>query len=78
MTVKPLLDRVGDFAAFLGADEDSQATRALRTSETTGRPVGSAEWIGDIEARSGRSLAPKKRGPKPKEREGTDGREEML
>jgi len=40
--VRPLLDRLGDFAAFLGGDEDQQASRALRTAETTGRPVGSA------------------------------------
>jgi putative transposase len=70
VTVKPLLERYGDFAAFLGGVEDQQATRALRNSETTGRPVGSAEWVGAIEERSGRSLAPKKRGPKPKAREG--------
>jgi putative transposase len=67
VTVKPLLDRYGDFAAFLGAAEDQQATRALRKAETTGRPAGSAEWVREIERRSGRSLAPKKRGPKAKE-----------
>jgi putative transposase len=39
--VAPLLDRIGDFAAFLGSDEDQQATRALRMAETTGRPLGS-------------------------------------
>ena len=66
--VAPLLERLGDFAAFLGGAEDQQATRALRIAETTGRPVGSPQWVGEIEARSGRSLAPKKRGPKPKAR----------
>jgi putative transposase len=64
--VAPLLERVGDFALFLGSAEDQQATRALRIAETTGRPVGSAEWVGKLEASSGRSLAPKKRGPRPK------------
>lgn len=64
--VAPLLERLGDFAAFLGGAEDQQATRALRTAETTGRPVGGAEWLGELEAKSGRSLAPKKRGPKPR------------
>jgi len=63
--VAPLLDRLGDFAAFLGADEDQQATRALRMAETTGRPIGTGEWISEIERRTGRSLAPAKRGPKP-------------
>jgi putative transposase len=64
--VAPLLERLGDFALFLGSPEDHQATRALRIAETTGRPVGSARWVGELEAASGRSLAPKKRGPRPK------------
>jgi putative transposase len=64
--VGPLLERCGDFASFLGAEEDQQATRALRASEISGRPVGSEEWLAALEARSGRSLAHKKRGPKPK------------
>jgi putative transposase len=76
VTVAPLLDRYGDFAAFLGAAEDQQATRALRKAETTGRPVGSAEWVGEIERRSGRSLTPKKRGPKAKE--SANAAEEVL
>jgi putative transposase len=66
VTVRPLLDRAGEFAAFLGAEEDQQATRALRMAETTGRPVGEAAWVGELERLSGRVLAPKKRGPKPR------------
>ena len=66
-TVAPLLERIGDFAAFLGGEEDQQATRALRIAETTGRPVGSAHWIEQMEQRSGRSLARRKPGPKPKQ-----------
>lgn len=62
--VAPLIDRTGDFARFLGSPEDQQATRALRLAETTGRPLGNPSWLSEIEARSGRSLAPKKRGPK--------------
>lgn len=64
--VAPLLDRYGDFGAFLGGEEDQQATRRLRNGETTGRPAGTAEWLAEIEERSGRRLAPQKRGPKPK------------
>lgn len=66
--VTPLLERYGDFAAFLSRDDDSEATRALRMAETTGRPVGSDEWVREIERRSGRVLMPRKRGPKPKTR----------
>ena len=64
--VAPLLERLGEFGTFLGGEEDQQATRALRISETTGRPVGTPEWVSAIELESGRSLAPRKRGPKPK------------
>jgi putative transposase len=63
--VASLLERYGHFCAFLGGEEDQKATRALRLAETTGRPVGGAAWISEIERRSGRILAPRKRGPKP-------------
>lgn len=67
--VRPALDRYGCFATFLGGSEDhGDAWRALRRSETTGRPVGSADWVSQMERRSGRVLSPKKRGPKRKEK----------
>lgn len=65
--VAPALERVGDFAAFLSQDFDEALTyAALRKAESTGRLVGSAEWLADMEARTGRALTPGKRGPKPK------------
>jgi putative transposase len=65
--VAPALDRYGSFADFLGSPADyADAWRALRRSETTGRPLGSVDWIAALEAQTGRSLAPQKRGPKPK------------
>jgi putative transposase len=65
-SVAPLLDRIGDFAAFLRADEDEAAVMAIRRSRTTGRPVGAKDWIKALEARTERSLAPGKRGRKPR------------
>lgn len=63
--VAPVLDRCGSFAEFLAPSEDTDhASRALRRSEKTGRPVGSADWIASLEARTGRQLSPQKRGPK--------------
>jgi putative transposase len=62
--VAPLLERVGDFAGFLGSEEDQQATRALRMAETSGRPLGSGPWIAALEERTGRTLAARKRGRK--------------
>ncbi|WP_231625002.1 hypothetical protein [Novosphingobium sp. AAP93] len=67
VTVAPALERVGDFAAFLGESFDEALTyAALRKVESVGRPVGSPEWLADMEARLGRPLAPLKRGPKGK------------
>lgn len=69
--VVPGLDRVGDFAAFLGEEFDEVLSyAALRRAESVGRPVGSKAWLADMEARTGITLAPRKRGPVPK---GGDG-----
>ena len=62
--VEPALERVGDFAAFLGSpfDED-QDYAALRKAERVGRPIGSLDWLSAMEARTGKVLAAGKRGP---------------
>jgi putative transposase len=66
VTVAPALERVGNFAAFLDEDFDEALTyAALRKAETVGRPVGSAEWLAAMEARTGKQLAPRKRGRRP-------------
>jgi|TARA_R110002049_G_scaffold65445_7_gene171883 putative transposase len=63
--VGPVLERYGAFQNFLGeGDCTGEVYRQLRQSETTGRPLGNDAWIEQIEAQSGRSLKPKKRGPK--------------
>ena len=64
--VRPVLERTGDFRAFLGDEEDAAAYAALRQSETTGRPLGGSEWIAALERQTGRTLALQRRGPKPK------------
>ena len=66
VTVAPALERVGDFAAFLDEGFDEAATYSpLRKAELIGRPVGAADWIKAMEARTGLTLAAGKRGPKP-------------
>ncbi len=65
VTVAPVLDMVGDFAAYLDAPEDTEAVTAIRHSRTTGRPVGARGWLESLERRTRRQLAPQKRGPKP-------------
>jgi putative transposase len=63
----PLLDRLGDFAAFLETPFDEEAAFApLRRAERTGRPIGDAAWIGRLEEELRRPLAPRRRGPKPR------------
>lgn len=47
--VAPALERVGDFAAFLGEEFNEALTyAALRKAESVGRPIGSAEWLKDM------------------------------
>jgi putative transposase len=66
--VAPALERVGDFSAFLGeAFDEAMSYAALRKAESAGRPVGSKEWLADMERRTGMTLASRKRGPAPKE-----------
>jgi len=70
VTVAPLLERAGDFAAYMAEDEDAEAITALRRSYSTGRPVGAKDWLAALEVQTGRALAPARRGPKPRTGEG--------
>lgn len=63
---QPVLSRYPDFAAMIAQGEDEAASLSLRRAETIGRPVGDAAFLETLEALSGRSLAPGKRGRKPK------------
>ena len=74
----PLLQRVGDWKAFLAGGVAEAELAAIRGGERTGRPLGSPDFVARLEALTGRTLAPRKRGPAPaKATEGqgaTDGR----
>lgn len=63
--VAPLLERVADPAAFFAVEPDAEAERTLRRAERTGRPAGAPTWVAELEARTGRVLAPGRRGRKP-------------
>lgn len=68
VNVSPILERYGDFAALLEDSTDDEARfKRLRQSETTGRPLGSDEWMDRLERLIGKTLKPQKRGPKKKE-----------
>ncbi|MCP4073759.1 MAG: transposase [Hyphomicrobiales bacterium] len=69
--VSATLQRYGDFDSIPGdytdADSgpgDEMAFIRLRQSETTGRPLGSNDWLKQLEQQSGRILRPQKRGLK--------------
>jgi putative transposase len=61
----PLAARFGDLRGLL-AEETAQTFEALRKSEKTGRPLGTAEWVKSLEKLTERPLLPSKRGPKPR------------
>ena len=69
VAVRPLLDRVPDFAALIAVselEEDRAAFDAIRSAEGTGRPLGGRAFIQDLERRLARPLAPRKPGRAPK------------
>ncbi|MBI3675613.1 MAG: transposase [Proteobacteria bacterium] len=73
VSVRPVLDRVRDFAAFLApqnADEDSFT--AIRNAEGTGRPLGTKEFVEGLERVLGRKIARRAPGRKPVQRNDND------
>jgi hypothetical protein len=63
--VAPLLDRIGRFCDLIDSENDRLAFAALRASETTGRALGSDDFVATLERATGRRLRPKKPGRKP-------------
>jgi len=67
VTVGPSLERVGNFASFLDEQFDGdRAYAALRKAERTGRPIGSRQWLEDMQGKIGQRLIVEKPGPKSK------------
>jgi len=63
--VRPVLDRIADFAGVIRTDADDPAFAALRAAEQTGRPLGTAHFVADLERRLGRKIARRAPGRKP-------------
>lgn len=62
----PIVLPSSHLAAFLGEEFDEALSyAAIRRAESVGRPVGTPEWLQEMEERTGRNLAPQKRGPAP-------------
>ncbi len=65
--VKPVLDRVGDFAKLLQPDsQDEAAFSAIRLSEGSGRPLANAAFVADLERLLRRPIARRSPGRKAK------------
>jgi len=58
-----MLDDITDWRSFLS--EGELAGREIRKATRTGRPLGSERFLDLLESLTGRSLRPRKRGPKP-------------
>lgn len=60
-------DRVGDFRAFRGeVFDEALAYATLRKAEALGCPIGSREWLAEMQAKTGLALIPAKPRPKAK------------
>ena len=60
----PLAEMVPDWAGILAQRLDDAGLESIRRGERTGRPLGNPAFIKQLEAASGRQLAPQKRGRK--------------
>lgn len=60
----PLHAGIDDWSAFLALDVDEELMARMRMHERTGRPLGAASFITAVETQTGRTLRPKKPGPK--------------
>lgn len=64
--VSPLLEKIGDWQAYLGESGIEVEIENLRSHEKTGRPLGDESFIDKLEELTGASLKYKKPGPKPR------------
>lgn len=60
--VRPLLERVGDWASFLESGIEDGMRRRLERHQSTGRPLGTEDWLEALERRLGRPLRPRRPG----------------
>ncbi|MEO7995547.1 MAG: transposase [bacterium] len=70
VAVRPLLDRAPDWPGLLSSGLSEREHQAIRGGERTGRPLGSAAFIGELEQKLGRALARQKPGRKPRPTDG--------
>jgi putative transposase len=69
VSVRPLLELVPDWEAFIGEGDDERFNELLRGHASTCRPLGSDTVVESLERQLARSLKRKRPGPKPQERD---------
>jgi putative transposase len=69
VAVRPLLELVPDWEAFISEGEDDSFNQRLRGHASTGRPLGPDTFVESLERQLARSLKRKKPGPRPQERD---------
>jgi putative transposase len=62
-----LSNEINDWASFLAEEPSESEVRLLRKHASTGRPLGDQSFIEKLEKMTGRKIAPKKPGPKPRQ-----------
>jgi len=65
--VKPMLDRISDWRAYLSSEMGSGQTDTIQRHTRTGRPLGTTAFVRSLERVTGRPLLPKRAGRKPAE-----------
>jgi len=66
VTVQPMLERVGDWRAYLTSVHSGDgALEMIKRQTRTGRPLGDQRVVNFLGMITGRELKPKKPGPKP-------------
>ena len=63
--VKPMLERVDDWTAYLSAECDED-TQVIKQHTRTGRPLGGMDFVEHLETVTGKVLAPRRPGRKGK------------
>ncbi|HEY2444677.1 MAG TPA: transposase [Rhizomicrobium sp.] len=66
VTVRALLDRADGWNELMSEGLNDDEREAIRSHESTGRPLGTPAFVRRLEKRLGRTLARQKPGPKPK------------
>ena len=64
ITNHPLVNEIPNWSEWLKI-EDAKANELIRRNTRTGRPLGSNEFLRRLEHQTGRTLLPRRRGPRP-------------